>query len=79
MSGVSARQPRRRERRLAGWLRSIGPELLSGASDNDPTNVGTAVGVGATTGYQLAWVALLVAPLLAVDTAEAWPLSFWCR
>jgi Mn2+/Fe2+ NRAMP family transporter len=47
-------------------LRGIGPELLSTASDNDPTNVGTAVAVGAATGYQLAWVALLVAPLLGV-------------
>ena len=40
--------------------------MVSGASDNDPTNVGTAVAVGAQTGYQLSWVALLVAPLLAV-------------
>ena len=47
-------------------MRSISPELISGASDNDPTNVGTAVAVGATTAYQLAWVALLVAPLLGV-------------
>jgi Mn2+/Fe2+ NRAMP family transporter len=47
-------------------LRSIGPELVSGASDNDPTNVGTAAAVGAATGYQLAWLALLVAPLLGV-------------
>jgi len=47
-------------------LASIGPELLSGASDNDPTNVGTAVAVGAQTAYQLCWVALLVAPLLGV-------------
>lgn len=47
-------------------LASIGPELLSGASDNDPTNVGTAVAVGARTAYQLSWVALLVAPLLGV-------------
>ncbi len=44
----------------------IGPEILTAASDNDPTNVGTAVLVGARTGYQLSWVALLVAPLLAV-------------
>ena len=51
---------------LPGLVRSVGPELLSGASDNDPTNVGTAVAVGAQTGYQLSWVALLVAPLLAV-------------
>jgi Mn2+/Fe2+ NRAMP family transporter len=54
-----------------GWLRSIGPEVLSGASDNDPTNVGTAVAVGAQTAYQLSWVALLVAPLLAVVLAIA--------
>jgi Mn2+/Fe2+ NRAMP family transporter len=47
-------------------LRSIGPELISAASDNDPTNVGTAAVVGAATAYQLAWLALLVAPLLGV-------------
>ncbi len=56
----------RRPGRISGLVRSIGPELVSGASDNDPTNVGTAAAVGAATGYQLAWVALLVAPLLGV-------------
>lgn len=64
-------------RRPAGWrglvagLRGIGPELISAASDNDPTNVGTAAAVGAQTGYQLSWLALLVAPLLAVVLAIA--------
>jgi len=57
---------RKRWRRLPEFLRSIGPELLSGASDNDPTNVGTAAAVGSATTYQLAWLALLVAPLLGV-------------
>src|SRR5262249_44274481 len=52
--------------RIPAMLRGMGPELLSGASDNDPTNVGTAASVGAATGYQLAWVAVLVAPLLGV-------------
>jgi Mn2+/Fe2+ NRAMP family transporter len=52
-------------------LRSIGPEMVSGASDNDPTNVGTAAVVGAQTVYRLSWVALLVAPLLAVVLAIA--------
>jgi Mn2+/Fe2+ NRAMP family transporter len=47
-------------------VRGVGPELVSGASANDPTTVGTAAAVGAATGYQLAWVALLVAPLLGV-------------
>ncbi len=48
------------------FLRSIEPELVSSSSDNDPTNVGTAVAVGAQTGFQLAWVTLLVAPLLGI-------------
>jgi Mn2+/Fe2+ NRAMP family transporter len=48
-----------------------GPEVLTAASDNDPTNVGTAALVGAQTQYQLSWVALLVAPLLGVVLAIA--------
>jgi len=63
-SGEEAARTGLTRRRLR--LKSIAPELVSGASDNDPTNVGTAVAVGAQTGYQLAWVAVLVAPLLGV-------------
>ena len=40
--------------------------MVSGASDNDPTNIGTAAVVGGRTAYRLSWVALLVAPLLGV-------------
>jgi Mn2+/Fe2+ NRAMP family transporter len=61
----------RRRSSLRRLLRSIGPELVSAASDNDPTNVGTAAAVGAQTGYQLSWVALLVGPLLGVVLAIA--------
>src|SRR5450631_1327526 len=64
---MNRRRPGRRRRScVPGLLRGIGPELVSAASDNDPTNVGTAAAVGAQTGYQLSWVALLVAPLLGV-------------
>ena len=56
----------RQRRSVPGLLWDIGPELISAASDNDPTNVGTAAAVGAQTGYQLSWLALLVAPLLAL-------------
>lgn len=55
--------------RASGFLRSAGRELISGASDNYPTNVGTAVAVGAQTGYALSWVAVLVAPLVAASVA----------
>ena len=66
MSNVKAWRRKPWRRRVPGFIRSIGPELVSGASDNDPTNVGTAVAVGAQTGYQLAWVTVLVAPLLGI-------------
>jgi Mn2+/Fe2+ NRAMP family transporter len=52
-------------------LAETGPEVLTAASDNDPTNVGAAAFVGARTGYQLSWVALLVVPLLGVVLAIA--------
>jgi Mn2+/Fe2+ NRAMP family transporter len=65
--------PQRRSRRAlrADALVRIGPEVLTAASDNDPTNVGTAALVGAQTAYQLSWVALLTAPLLGVVLAIA--------
>ena len=65
--------PQPRARRKPPWrgLAWVGPEVLTAASDNDPTNVGTAVLVGAQTGYQLSWVALLVAPMLGVVLAIA--------
>jgi Mn2+/Fe2+ NRAMP family transporter len=65
--------------RVPGLLRSIAPELVAAASDNDPTNVGTAAAVGAQTGYQLAWLALLVAPLLGVVLTIAAQLATVAR
>jgi Mn2+/Fe2+ NRAMP family transporter len=49
-----------------GHLRTIGPGMVSGAADTDPTTVATLVVVGATTTYQLAWLALLTFPALAI-------------
>jgi Mn2+/Fe2+ NRAMP family transporter len=47
-------------------LRVLGPGFIAGASDNDPTTVGTVAVVGSTSGYLLGWVALLIFPMLAV-------------
>lgn len=63
--------PALKQRARRALFTTIGPEILTAASDNDPTNVGTAVLVGAQTGYQLSWVALLTAPLLGVVLAIA--------
>lgn len=48
------------------WWRQIGPGIVSGASDNDPTTVASLAVVGSTTVYLLGWLVLLVIPMLAV-------------
>jgi Mn2+/Fe2+ NRAMP family transporter len=60
-SSRGARRPR-----LPRALRLLGPGLVAGASDNDPTTVATVAVVGSTTGYLLGWLALLLFPMLAV-------------
>lgn len=52
-----------------GWWRPLGPGIVSGASDNDPTTVATLAVIGSTTVYGLAWLVLLVIPMLAVVQA----------
>ncbi len=42
----------------------LGPGIIAGAADNDPTTVGTLSVVGSSTGYSLAWLILLLAPML---------------
>ncbi|MGW0434941.1 NRAMP family divalent metal transporter [Micromonospora sp. NPDC003197] len=54
-------RPARRSR-----LRILGPGLLSGAADIDPTTVATLVVVGASTMYGLVWLTLLLMPAMAV-------------
>ncbi|HYZ57757.1 MAG TPA: divalent metal cation transporter [Streptosporangiaceae bacterium] len=50
-------------RRLLGLL---GPGLISGAADIDPTTVATMAIIGATTVYALGWLAWLLFPMLAL-------------
>jgi NRAMP (natural resistance-associated macrophage protein)-like metal ion transporter len=47
------------------WLRVLGPGLVSGAADDDPSGVGTYSQVGAQFGYGLAWTMFFGFPLLA--------------
>jgi Mn2+/Fe2+ NRAMP family transporter len=53
------------ERGLARYWRLLGPGLVAGASDCDPTTVATMAVAGASTGYTLAWLVVLVYPMLA--------------
>ncbi len=44
----------------------LGPGLVSGASDADPTTVASLAVVGASTGYMLSWLVVLLLPMIAV-------------
>jgi NRAMP (natural resistance-associated macrophage protein)-like metal ion transporter len=50
----------------------LGPGLITGASDDDPSGIATYSQAGAKFGYQLAWTLLLTYPLMtAVQTISA--------
>jgi NRAMP (natural resistance-associated macrophage protein)-like metal ion transporter len=55
--------PARRHRR--GFLALLGPGLITGASDDDPSGIATYSQVGAQFGFGLCWVMLFSAPLMA--------------
>jgi Mn2+/Fe2+ NRAMP family transporter len=51
-----------------GWVgnvRSLGPGLISAASDVDPTTVATLAILGAATVYGLSWLVVLIYFMLA--------------
>lgn len=51
-----------------GWryyLRAVGPGLVTGASDDDPSGVATYSQAGAAQGFGLLWVSLLTLPLMS--------------
>jgi NRAMP (natural resistance-associated macrophage protein)-like metal ion transporter len=58
---------RRRRHRLRGFgvLRRLGPGLVTGAADDDPSGIGTYSQVGATLRFDLLWTAVLSLPLAA--------------
>jgi NRAMP (natural resistance-associated macrophage protein)-like metal ion transporter len=48
-----------------GLLRLLGPGLITGASDDDPSGIATYSQAGAQFGYSLTWVMLFTWPLMA--------------
>jgi len=47
------------------YLRALGPGLVTGASDDDPSGIGTYAQAGAKLGFGLLWTAFLTLPLMA--------------
>ena len=57
--------PRRQPFRFRNFLKTLGPGLITGASDDDPSGIGTYSQAGAQLGYGIGWTMLLTFPLMA--------------
>lgn len=67
MRAALLRTPRGRPRPLLQvrrWLRILGPGLVTGAADDDPSGIGTYSQAGAAFGTGQLWLALYMLPLL---------------
>lgn len=51
---------------LRRFLATLGPGLITGAADDDPSGISTYSVAGAATGYSLSWLMLLCTPMMAV-------------
>ncbi|WP_344117660.1 NRAMP family divalent metal transporter [Streptomyces blastmyceticus] len=74
--GAQARHPRTHtwRARPVTWrtyLRAVGPGLVAGASDTDPTTVATIAVIGADTAYGMGWCVLLLFPVIVVIQSVA--------
>src|SRR3989449_10934784 len=54
-----------KRRGVAGFLHLLGPGLITGASDDDPSGIGTCSQAGRQLGYGLLWLALFTFPLMS--------------
>jgi NRAMP (natural resistance-associated macrophage protein)-like metal ion transporter len=50
---------------MRGYLRALGPGLVTGASDDDPSGIATYAQAGSSFGFSFLWTALLTFPLMA--------------
>jgi len=60
-------RPRRKtgRERLISRLRELGPGLITGAADDDPSGIATYSQAGAAFGYSLLWTALVSLPVMS--------------
>ncbi len=60
-SAQIAREPNRVKR----WFMVLGPGLITGASDDDPSGIATYTVTGASYGFATLWTALITLPMMA--------------
>jgi NRAMP (natural resistance-associated macrophage protein)-like metal ion transporter len=58
--------PSRPRNRIVHFLRNLGPGIITGAADDDPSGISTYSVAGATTGLSMLWLALITTPMMAV-------------
>ena len=64
--------PNRGRLRSSGYFRRLGPGIVTGIADDDPSGIGTYSQVGASTGLAMLWAAPVALPLaIAVQEATA--------
>src|SRR5512142_792544 len=59
IGAVGATPPKKRR-----WLDYLGPGLVTGAADDDPSGIATYSQVGAQFGYGMGWTVILSCPLM---------------
>ena len=64
-SGALEESPEEERSPLGRLIKSIGPGIIAGASDDDPSGIGTYSAAGAAFGYSMLWTALIALPLMA--------------
>src|ERR1700689_5805560 len=64
-SPKSSRRTSKTEARWHRYLSAMGPGLVTGASDDDPSGIATYAQAGAKYGFSFLWTALLTFPLMA--------------
>ncbi len=53
-----------RSKQHLSYLKTLGPGVISGASDDDPSGIGTYSSVGSTYGLGFSWLALYLVPMM---------------
>ena len=56
--------PPKKQGGFRGFLQTLGPGLITGAADDDPSGIGTYSQAGAQLGYGISWTMLLTLPLM---------------
>jgi NRAMP (natural resistance-associated macrophage protein)-like metal ion transporter len=65
--GVREARLRKAPNAIARFFRVLGPGIITGASDDDPSGIATYAIAGASLGYSTLWTALVTFPMMAVS------------